>query len=156
LGIRERHFYEIAVALPALVGFALASDGAAAGCYSVWMNCFSIVEPDTLFARGMFWTAKFLPYGLPAYVPIALAVLWLQRQRGSSAVERFLWLAPLLFTALVHASCVAFESWVLPGRRLVPTPAFDLQILAGGYVWVLLVRLLKPACVWVPRYSDRA
>jgi hypothetical protein len=83
-------------------------------------------------------------------------VLWVQRQRGSTAVERFLWLAPVLFAALVHVLCVAFESWVLPARRLAPTLGFDLQILAGGYVWVLLVRLLKPACVWVPGYWDSA
>jgi hypothetical protein len=56
--------------------------------------------------------------------------------------------------ALVHVICVAFESWVLPARRLAPTLVFDLQVSAASYVWVTLLRVSKPAFIWVPGYWD--
>ena len=112
----ERHFWQIAVALPALVGAGLASDAAAAGCYSIWMNCFSIVEANTLFARAMFWTAGFLPYALPAYGPVALALLFVPARRLAPTLE-------LAFGTLAAGTAyVAFAQ--LARRTLVAKPRY--------------------------------
>ena len=150
----ERHYWQIAVALPALVGAALASDAAAAGCYSVWMNCFSIVEASTLFSRAMFWTARFLPYALPAYAPVALALLAVLARSGPAAAQRFAWALPLVFSAGLSAACVALEDWVLPARRLAPTLALLGGTLCGGYAYVALAQLGRRALVATPRYWD--
>jgi hypothetical protein len=150
----ERHFWQIAVTLPALVGAALASDAAAAGCYSAWMNCFSIVEANTVSSRAMFWTARFLPYALPAYGPVALALLIVLARSGPAAARRFAWALPLVFSAGVSLACPVFASWVLPARQLAPTLELTLGTLAGGYAYVALAQLAKRALVAKPRYWD--
>ena len=150
----ERHFWQIAVALPALVGAALASDAAAAGCYSIWMNCFSIVEANTLFARAMFWTARFLPYALPAYGPVALALLFVLARSGPAAARRFAWALPLVFSAAVSVACVLLPSWVLPARRLAPTLELAFGTLAAGTAYVAFAQLARRTLVAKPRYWD--
>ena len=142
--VTEEHYGVLAVCLPGLVLAVLAGYATGAGCYAVTMNCFSIVVPDDAVTRALFSVAAFLPFGAPAYAPVAIAGLAALR-RG--AAERGLWLAPLAYAVIVHVACVAFASWVLPERVVDPTPRFDATVLACGYAWVGLVRLAKRVVV---------
>jgi len=154
VGVGEKHYWTIALCLPALVGAALASDAAAAGCYATWMSCFSIFDPNTFTKRAILWTARYLPYALPAYAPVALYGFAVLLRRGVGAFERWLWLAPVFLAAALHVSCTVFSSWVMPARRLGPSLLLDLQTLAGAYAWIALLRVAKPGLVRAPGFWD--
>lgn len=141
----------LAVCLPGLVLAVLAGYATGAGCYAVNMNCFSIVVPNDPYARALFAVAAFLPFGAPAFGPIAVAGLAALRRGGTRAVTRWLWLAPLCYVAIVHVACIAFASWVLPERRVDPTVRLDALVLAGSYAYVALIRLAKRVIVRKPR-----
>ncbi len=75
--------------LPGLALAALAGYSAGAGCYATTMNCFSVVLPDDSLTRALFSVAAFLPFGAPAYVPVAATGFAILRGGGARAVERW-------------------------------------------------------------------
>jgi hypothetical protein len=149
--LTERHYAQLTVLLPGIALALLTSYATGAGCYAVYMNCFSIVVPDDSLTRALFALAAFAPFGAPAYLPVALAGLATLRRGGELALERWLWLGPPLYVALVHAACVLFANAVLPERRIHPDLRFDALVLAAGYAYVGLTRLGKLVMVRRPR-----
>jgi hypothetical protein len=149
--VTERHYALLAVLLPGLALAAIAGYAAGAGCYAIYMNCFSVVVPDDSLTRAMFFAAAFVPFGAPSYAPVAASGLAVLRRGGARAVERWSWAVPLPYAAIVHASCLVFASAVLPERRIHPDLRFDVLVVAGGYAYVALVRLAKRALVRAPR-----
>jgi hypothetical protein len=150
--MRERYYWLMVVLLPGLAMAAIAGYAAGAGCYAIWMNCFSVVQPSDLWTRAMFAVAAFVPFGAPSYAPIAAAGWAALRRGGESSPTHWLWLAPPAYTILVHASCIAFAFNVMPERRIHPSPAFDAVTLAAGFAYVALARVAKRWLVRKPRY----
>jgi len=148
--VTERHYAQLIAVLPGLVLAALAGYSAGAGCYALTMNCFSVVVPDDSLTRALFAVAAFVPFGAPAYVPVAATALAALRRGGEPAIERWLWVAPVLYVATVHAACILFGSAVLPQRRVQPDLRFDGLVLAASYAYVALTRLAKPIAVRKP------
>jgi len=105
--------------------------------------------------RRAFAVAAFVPFGAPAYVPVAATALAALRRGGEPAIERWLWVAPVLYVATVHAACILFGSAVLPPRRLQPDLRFDGLVLAASYAYVALTRLAKPIVVRKDQLGDR-
>ncbi len=147
----ERHCAQLIAILPGLALAALAGYSAGAGCYALTMNCFSVVAPDDSLTRVLFSVAAFVPFGAPAYLPVAATGLASLRRGGQPALERWLWLAPVLYVATVHAACVLFANAVLPERRVHADLRFDALVLAAGYAYVALARLAMPFIVRKPR-----
>lgn len=106
--------------LPGLALAALAGYSAGAGCYAISMNCFSVVVPNDSLMRALFSVAAFLPFGAPAYVPVAATGL---RGGGARAVERWLWVAPLIYAGTFHAACILFANAVFPSGAYTRTCA---------------------------------
>jgi hypothetical protein len=149
--VTERHYALLLVLLPGLALAALAGYSAGAGCYALTMNCFSVVVPDDSLTRALFSLAAFVPFGAPAYAPVAASGVTALRRGGAAAVDGWLWIAPVLYAALVHGGCVLFAGAVLPERRVHPGLRLDVAIVAGGYVYVALARLARPFVVRKPR-----
>ncbi|MFI5316579.1 MAG: hypothetical protein ACHQ6T_12835 [Myxococcota bacterium] len=143
----EKHYWALVVSLPLLALAALTGYATGAGCYAWTMNCFSVVVPEDSVTRALFQTAAFLPFGLPAYAPIALGGLASLRRWGVSGLRRLLWLAPPVYVALLHGGCVVFASWVMPERRVEPTLRFDALALAFGFAYAGLGVLASRALV---------
>jgi hypothetical protein len=141
----EDTYWLVALSLPGLALATAAGYATGAGCYAVYMNCFSVVVPDNATTRALFATAALLPFALPAYFPIAAAGLGLLRTRGVRTLERALWLAPPLYTLVLHLACVWFAGAVLPARRVVPTVRFDLAVLGIGVAYAGLAVAMRPA-----------
>ena len=139
--LKQTEAWAIALTVPAVVFAAIACYSAAAGCYALFMNCFSVVEPDTALTRTMFFAAKLAPFAFPIAALFALAGYVALYRSGAELLRRWLWLAPALFVAALHAACVFFAWTALPHRRLQPTLEFDLVGLAFAYGYAALVHV---------------
>ena len=142
----------IALCLPAGLMGAIACYSAAAGCYADWMNCFSVVQPESWTTRVMFLAAKLVPFVFPTYGLFALAGIGFVLRHGARQLERWLWLGPALFVAALHAACVVFAWTALPSRRLQPTAGFDGIALMLAYLYTGLAhRMLRSLTRAPPR-----
>jgi hypothetical protein len=137
--VKSGQAWIIVVWLPALVLGSVTGYMTGAGCYAWTMNCFSLEALDRT-SRMLLFAAAFLPFALPAYLPVLAAGIAAVR-RGRSATLAWLALAPLGYALLVHAACVVFAPWVLPSRRVTPTLALDLCVYASGAVYAALAWL---------------
>lgn len=137
--LRETEVWAIALGVPGAVFASIACYSAAAGCYPLWMNCFSVVEPDTAVTRAMFFAAKLVPFAFPTWALFALAGYVALRRSGAEPLQRWLWLAPPLFVVALHSACVLFAWTALPQRQIRPTLGFDAIALAWAYGYAALV-----------------
>lgn len=142
--MEEGQSWAVVVCLPGLALAALAGYATGAGCYAITMNCFSITDANTPLTRDLLWFAAFLPYAVPAYLPVALVGLGAVWRAGARGARVWLLAAPPLFAASLHASCALFAGLVLPERRIAPSIRLDLAVLAATAAYALLAWLATP------------
>lgn len=163
--MRSEQLWIAVVVAPLFAMAAISSYAAAAGCYALTMNCFSINDANTPLTRNLLWFAAFLPFALPAYLPVAALGVFAIRRHSRAGWLAWLATGPLLFALSLHASCLLFAPAVLPERRVTPAAELDLAVAGAGYAWAVtgslavhwLESLRKPARAraWAAAAAER-
>ena len=141
--MNELNYLRVVAVLPAVLFWLGTGYATGAGCYAVNMNCFSVVVPTTSPTELLFAAARILPFAAPAGLLLASTGLYVLHRAGARGFERWLLVTPVLRVVLIHAACILFAGWVMPERRVTPTLAFDLALLAAGCAWVALATAAK-------------